>query len=702
MDCEKICIIINPNLLLMLRKQYPFGATVILLFISLIGFAHKKDSLVNSLQYNTSLEDSILTYKHLINAYRANNPMNGLPYVDEARGLILRCSDTDLVNEFLFTEALLIRNLKRHDEALEKLEQYIAYQKSKGDIEKLTEGYQTAGSLYAREKKEDKASEYLQLAHDNYLSLGDKNGLGRNLRSLGSLSRRIGDYPRALEHYLSALEIFKELEDSSNQSRVHNSLGILYSNLGDNDKAGIHFMKNYEYAISVGNKHIAANALSNYSSTVSSNAERRPYMFKALALYKELNLPILTARVHYNLGHNYTNDLNMGDSALFYFVKALDYYNSENKTPPQELKQQMAKLYAANNQKSKALALLQEAEKEIGNNKELHDLRQSYGTISLTYAMLDDYKNAYHYRVLRQDVNDSLMTIENNEALARLETSYKVKEKTLAIENLETKAALSEAKINRSRTAGGILFSGLLVMGFLFSQIKRKNTQIESQNVVIKESLAEKETLLREIHHRVKNNLQIISSLLNIQSRSVEDVRAKEAMQVGKNRVHSMSLIHQRLYDKKSLTGVPVGDYLTTLTRDLCDTYNTSSGKIHVSTDIDYLELDVDTIIPIGLIVNELITNCLKYAFPNNRDGIISISLNEIGDRLSLVVEDNGVGLSEAQLEKARTAFGHKLIKAFRKKLGAELKLSSDNGTRVQLLISNYMKTENRVLVEAS
>ena len=686
----------------MLRKQYLVATITLLLCFSLLGFAQKKDSLLHSLQNNTSLEDSILTYKHLVDAYTNNNPMEGLPYLDEAKILIPRCSDTDLVNEFLFTEALLIRNLMRHDEALEKLEQYIVYQKSKGDIEKLTEGYQTAGSLYAREKKEDKASEYLQLAHDNYLSLGDKKGLGRNLRSLGSLSRRTGDYPQALEYYLSALEIFKELEDLSNESKVHNSLGILYSYLEDSDKAGIHFMKNYEYAISVGNKRLAANALSNYSSTINSNSDRRPYMFKALELYKEINLSRETARTHYNLGHNYSNEIDRVDSALFYFVIALDYYNSENKIPPPELKQQMAKLYAKNNQKAKALALLQEAEKEIDNNRELHNLRQSYGTISHTYAMLDDYKNAYHYRVLRQEVNDSLMTIENNEALARLETSYKVKEKTLTIENLETKAALNEAKIARSRTAGGFLLSGLLVLGFLFNQIKRKNTKIESQNELIKESLSEKETLLREIHHRVKNNLQIISSLLNIQSRSVEDIRAKEAMQVGKNRVHSMSLIHQRLYDKKSLTGVHVGDYLTTLSRDLCDTYITSSGQIDITTNIDNLELDVDTVIPIGLIVNELITNCLKYAFPNNRDGMISISLNEVGDRLSLVVEDNGVGLSDVQLEKARLAFGHKLIKAFKKKLGVELVLSSDNGTRVQLLISNYMKTENRVLVEAS
>lgn len=686
----------------MLRKQYVVATTTILLCFSLLGSGQKKDSLLNSLQNNTSLEDSILTYEHLIDAYKDDDPMQGLPYLDEAKGLIQRCSDTDLIHDFLFTEALLIRNLRRHDEALEKFEQYIAYQKSNGNLKKLTFGYQTAGSLYAREKKEDKASEYLQIAHENYLALGDKRRLGSTLRALGSLSRRIGDYPKALEHYLSALEIFRDSKDLGNQSRVHNSLGILYSYLEDDDKAGIHFMKNYEYAISVGNKRIAANALSNYSSTISSNSDRRPYMFKALELYKEINLSRETARTHYNLGHNYANDLNKSDSALFYFVKALDYYNSESKTPPQELKQQMAKLYAKSNQKSKALVLLKEVEKEIKNNKELHDLRQSYGTISLTYAMLDDYKNAYHYRVLRQEVNDSLMTIENNNALAELETSYKVKEKTLTIENLETKTALSEAEIARSRIVGGFLFSGLVVLGLLFNKIRRKNTKIESQNKIITESLAEKETLLREIHHRVKNNLQIISSLLNIQSRSVKDVKAREAMQVGKNRVHSMSLIHQRLYDKKNLIGVHVGGYLTTLTRDLCDTYSTSSGKIDVRTDIDNLELDVDTIIPIGLIVNELITNCLKYAFPNNRDGVISVSLNEVDDYLLLVVEDNGIGLSEEQLERSRLVFGHKLIRAFKKKLKADIEITSNDGTQVRLVIRNYQMIKESGFAEAS
>jgi len=155
--------------------------------------------------------------------------------------------------------------------------------------------------------------------------------------------------------------------------------------------------------------------------------------------------------------------------------------------------------------------------------------------------------------------------------------------------------------------------AAILLIGLLYRNQKQKKL-ISIQN-------DEKDILLREIHHRVKNNLQVISSLLGIQSRSIKDVQAKQAIHEGRARVHSMSLIHQNLYKKDNLTGVDMRVYLNKLSTDLINTYNLSEGQIEIEKDIDELILDVEYVVPIGLIINELISNALKYAFPDQQNG---------------------------------------------------------------------------------
>jgi len=677
-------------------------ALVLCVLISTKSVAQKLDSLLDDFVTLSAVEDSIENYIRIADYILDKDPQKGLTILNEAAEILNRTFDKDLVNDFFYKQALLTRNSGRHKEALELFEKYIMYYSKTDKLEKLTEGYQSAGSLYMREKEYEKSQTYLEIAKENYIKLGYDRGLGRAYRSLGSLARRRSDFPKALEYYLKAKDVFERIHDESNLSKIHNSLGILYSSVGDKENASEHFIKTYEISISRGEKLRAANALNNFSSTVTSDAEARIYMFKSLALFEELNLAKPSGMMHYNIGQSYARKEDLIDSALIHYVAALKHYKKSNTEPPQQLKQGMAKAYGSVGQKQKALKLLKEIEDEIDESHEVHFLHNSYGVISNTYASIGKYEDAFNYRVKLQDVKDSIFTLEKTAALAEISTNYEVKEKDLRIENLETKSKFNELKISRRNILGTVLGASLLVLGFFFRQIKKKNEKIESQNEIITESLLEKEALLNEIHHRVKNNLQIISSLLNIQSRSIVDSKAKEALLVGKNRVHSMSLIHQNLYDEENLSGILLSNYLPTLVEDLCHTYSTSTGEIQVETNIDAIEVDIDTVIPIGLIVNELITNCLKYAFPNNRNGKISINLAEYKDYLSLSVLDNGIGLTNIQLQERLDSFGHKIIRAFKEKLKAEIEITNDNGTQVHLIIKSYKKIRTGSLSQAS
>ena len=139
--------------------------------------------------------------------------------------------------------------------------------------------------------------------------------------------------------------------------------------------------------------------------------------------------------------------------------------------------------------------------------------------------------------------------------------------------------------------------------------------------------MLEREVLLKEIHHRVKNNLQIISSLLNLQARFIKDKSAVDAVQEGRNRVKSMALIHQKLYQQDNIQGINMPEYIENLSRALLTSYKIKGDRITVDRKVDAIYLDIDTAIPLGLIINELLTNSLKYAFPENEKGELKISL---------------------------------------------------------------------------
>ena len=199
-----------------------------------------------------------------------------------------------------------------------------------------------------------------------------------------------------------------------------------------------------------------------------------------------------------------------------------------------------------------------------------------------------------------------------------------------------------------------------------------------------KQSLTERETLLKEIHHRVKNNLQIISSLLNIQAAHLKDDAAKDAVREGQNRVKSMALIHKNLYQHDDLSGIKVNAYFNDLIKAISSTYLSRNRNVEIKVEAQDVLLDIDTAVPVGLIVNELVSNAFKYAFPNNADGEILITFEEKDDRIHLTVSDNGIGIPDGlDLEKLNS-LGLRIVKILTNQLEGECKINAKNGTEFQ------------------
>jgi two-component sensor histidine kinase len=211
----------------------------------------------------------------------------------------------------------------------------------------------------------------------------------------------------------------------------------------------------------------------------------------------------------------------------------------------------------------------------------------------------------------------------------------------------------------------------------------RSNCRRQEAEQSIRDALAEKEVLLREIHHRVKNNMQVIHSLLSLQSRQVEDPKAREALQESRDRVRSMSLVHEKLYLATDLARVNFGEYARQLTAHLRQSFGQRAERVEVRVDADDARLAVDSAIPCGLIINELVSNAIKHGYADGRRGEIQVALHRRNGCFHLVVADDGKGVAEGV--DLQQTLGMRLVESLVRQLHGEMRRTGPPGTRFEI-----------------
>jgi len=212
----------------------------------------------------------------------------------------------------------------------------------------------------------------------------------------------------------------------------------------------------------------------------------------------------------------------------------------------------------------------------------------------------------------------------------------------------------------------------------------------------LRSSLKEKNILLQEIHHRVKNNMQIISSLLNLQIKYVDEEEAVNVLIESQNRVQSMAMIHEKLYESENLTNINFIEYIQSLVSNLFHSYNVKNSRIKTILEIDKVNLNMETAIPCGLIISETVSNCLKYAFPNDMSGEIFISLKSIDIGYELIIRDNGIGLPEKLEFSKLESLGLLLVNNLTEQIDGELKINKQNPTEFKITFKE-LEYKNRI-----
>jgi two-component sensor histidine kinase len=315
--------------------------------------------------------------------------------------------------------------------------------------------------------------------------------------------------------------------------------------------------------------------------------------------------------------------------------------------------------------------------------------------IRLDSVFHDDASAVDHYKkyVLLLDSNFRASKVRQAE---ELQVMYLTEEKENQITLLNAKAKLEHANLKQARfvknvTIGGIILV-LIIAILLYRQTRLKqksNNIITHKNELLEHLVTEKEWLLKEIHHRVKNNFQTVMGLLGTQSGYLKNDVAITAINDSQRRIQAMSLIHQRLYQSNNLSAINMPDYIHELVDTLSDSFNTSN-HIRFNLDIEPVKLDLAHCIPLGLILNEAITNSFKYAFPDNREGVISILLKSApNDQLVLTIQDDGIGLPSTFNINKSDSMGMNLMRGLSEEIGANFTIHNQIGTKVEVSFTN-------------
>jgi len=317
-------------------------------------------------------------------------------------------------------------------------------------------------------------------------------------------------------------------------------------------------------------------------------------------------------------------------------------------------------------------------------------------------AAIRDYKS---FTALK----DSLFNVNRTKQIEELKIQYETERQQKDLDLLSQKSAFQQSQLQNERLTKNITTGGSILLVILLALLyhrfrgnQQKEREINKKNSALQKLVEEKEWLLKEIHHRVKNNLQVVVSLLSTQSSYLDNEPAQIAIRNSQHRMHAMSLIHQQLYQSDNVATIKMSGYIHELVNYLKESLHTGD-KIEFEENVNDIELDVSQAVPVGLILNEAITNSIKYAFANREKGTICVTMKRQDSRFDIIlkIRDNGSGFPAEFDVQEVTSFGLSLIKGLTKQLGGQFHFSSDNGVVLVIEFTDENSAKNRLLTKS-
>lgn len=499
---------------------------------------------------------------------------------------------------------------------------------------------------------------------------GNKIMAAYNLQQCAGILRDQGHYQQAIKYLQEAVQLSKAIGNLTGLAAAYHTLGGLYKRTRDYEAA----LKSYQLSLS---------------------------LKKDIGRPKKILNTIIDMSILYGYTARYDSCLHLCRQYLA-LSQQIEYKLAEATLT-------LWGSIAAEKTGNSALAqnYWSVGEKALARVKAKEEMPELFLFAAKAAETARDFGKAYQYQTLFQSAQDSIYNTEKSRIIAELEAQFENEKKEQEILVLAKENELSRVRIATARTRQLALLGGIALIALLALVLwrnaqrgKQQNQLLEKMNSTLSHKNDEVQTLLREIHHRVKNNLQIVSSLLRLQARGLDDKGAQDALRISQSRVQSIALLHQRLYQGQELKDIPIRPYIEELTLSLSDAYRLDERQISIHTEVEEFSLDVDTAMPIGLILTELIINAIKHAFVDGRKGEIRLNLQKNDVEFRLLVADNGLGLklSEGKPVHSMSSFGLELVASLAQKLNARLVFSNGQGTSTELIVPLLQKRESSLL----
>ncbi|WP_192579073.1 tetratricopeptide repeat-containing sensor histidine kinase [Fibrisoma limi] len=517
--------------------------------------------------------------------------------------------------------------------------------------------------------------------------------IASTLSRISTLYEELGNMPKALAYAQQGYLEAKKRKDPFRIAMSNQNIGIIYSAIGDHEMAIQYFRTGlqifqanqyYDPAVRIWlHMVIRLRTLGRYQEALL-EAKAALKLAETKAKAYEYNAVLSLAKCYIALGDYVI--------AERYCLRLLPLYPelSEGKA---ETLQALGDVYFGKKQwaksefYSKASFSLRE---KIGNQPHLQRevLQQLYRIDSAR----GNYQSAFSYYQMYTAMNDSLLNAEKNKQIAFMQVQFDTEKKEQDIRLLRQDQAISRGRFQL--TIGGAILL-MLLLGLTYNRYRlkqRSNLQLETKQLLIDQKnqslqqlLEEREWMLKEIHHRVKNNLQVISSMLNAQFNFLQDPSALAAIRESQNRVQVMALIHQKLYQSDNLAQIGMQEYIHEIVDYLIESFD-RFDTVRAQVSIADVHFDVSLATPLGLIINEALTNSLKYAFPHNRRGEVAIQLRQIDEQTyQLTIRDDGVGLPDGFDASRSKTLGMTMIRGLSKQIKGKLDITQCNGVEISL-----------------
>lgn len=581
---------------------------------------------------------------------------------------------TVLFFQCLYLLGLVIYSPQEIDPAYRNIDSLEAQLKILKDQDSIVQLHLQLGKQYKLIGRHDTSIQHLEAAQQYYHQRGDSLARADLIVAIGEVHRHNDVPDQAMSNFLKGLKAYERMGRLDRMAAVYNSMANVVMRQNDYGKAMGFANKVDTLLKQQPTPAVRAQWLTNRGRIFNNHRQ-----FDSAVYYHSLALNVFDSLGMFHAKgramHNKANSLR----ELGRYEEALDLCQSVLAIP--EIKENVKSHIFTLLLLADILNSLGEYESAIGYAQQGLRLAMTYRFLdrhrvallylSQIYESMAQYDSAYKYHKAYAELMNVIFDKDRYEQVNRLNTLYETEKKEQTIELQKSRQQLLYFGIGFSLLLGVVISAAYVVRTRDNRLLTEQNAQIEKQN-------NEREVLLKEIHHRVKNNLQVISSLLSMQSRKMEDSEAKTAVKEGQSRIKSMSLIHQKLYGEGNLSRINMKEYISDLSNFLFNSYK-PGDEIEQIIEAEEILLDVDTAVPLGLIINELISNALKYAFDPGQRGEISIKLNHQVNTYQLQIADTGKGLPEGYDQKQ--SMGMRLVHILTDQLNGKLQIDQSNGT---------------------